>query len=1027
MKIIVLRLKNLHSLKGAFEIDFTQPAFSSAGIFAITGPTGAGKSTLLDAITLSLFGYTPRLGEISKSNIETNKILVTHGTNEAYAELVFEVNQKKYLANWSINKNRNKNWNDYKHALSQYSSDGEWKIITDKRTDVKSAIIDIIGLSKEQFSKAIVLSQGKFDEFLTAPAADRYKILEIITGTGLYRELGKKVYEKCKEVRDAYELQESKISQISLLSTDEIQSLSEQLAQWANEIEKLDIEINTITQQRDKRKALAEINESLQKLDVTLEKIKQEEVAQFPNVEKLENYEKAIRIKPLFTTWKLATQSAIDQDKKMEAARSNIQLFTEEREAYGNKLSTIVKKGVSKETFLIELDALITNIAGIQKEIDTIKAALESNKTNNKALIGTLPELYKETVIQKYKNSIQSLEAWVEEQKEINQRYLPNDVNPVTYLNNLITQQDAALDALKELRYPAETLPQLLAKKEALLAQQMQNEETHKKLLESDEALATLLQKESWELENLQVELKRFLEMNQLASIRKNLIAGQPCPCCGSTEHPFTSSMPTISSMIENQVAEKEKSLAAYKEKKSSTERDLHTSTLTWKNTTKELTDTADTLKNTLEQVAPILQKVGLTEIPSSINLKTEIDQRSNELRIAKSALLFAEKENTLLDIVTGAKLHVEKQLLLSKKEAECAIVTNGTSLDFLQNTLRNQWVVNETNISNAIDISDKLIREQNDIQLQIDTAQSRLQEAQLAAGFESMESFQLALVSDTEAEQWRLQQKDLERRKIAATTERNSLLEQKKSTIPLINSDYDQIDLPEKLFELSSQKTTIQENRGRVLQQLQANDAAKQNQQQMIAELNQLRERNELLLSMNSLIGDANGDKFNKIVQRITLRQLLALANARMDKLMPRYQLLMTESADKKEDSIWVVDLFMGSETRSINSVSGGERFVISLALAIALSDLASQNVRIDSLFIDEGFGSLSPDELNNAIQMLEKMQLEGNKMLGIISHVESLKERITSQLQIEKTAAGESSLYLSTPEQRISLRVTK
>lgn len=116
-----------------------------------------------------------------------------------------------------------------------------------------------------------------------------------------------------------------------------------------------------------------------------------------------------------------------------------------------------------------------------------------------------------------------------------------------------------------------------------------------------------------------------------------------------------------------------------------------------------------------------------------------------------------------------------------------------------------------------------------------------------------------------------------------------------------------------------------------------------------------------------------------------------------------------------------------MGSEARAINSVSGGERFVISLALALALSDLASQNVRIDSLFIDEGFGSLSPDELNNAIQMLERMQLEGNKMLGIISHVESLKERITTQLQIDKTTSGESSLYLTTPEERISLRVTK
>lgn len=238
MKIIALRIKNLHSLKGEFAIDFTQPTLAGAGIFAITGPTGAGKSTLLDAITLALYGYTPRLGEISKAAIETNKILVTHGANEAYAELVFEVNQKKYLANWSISKNRNKNWNDYKHALSEYGPAGEWNIITDKRTDVKQAITTIIGLNKEQFSKAIVLSQGKFDEFLTAPSTERYKILEIITGTGLYREIGKKVYEKFKEARDAYILKQRVIGQIALLPEEELQLLTEQLSQLDKAIKK---------------------------------------------------------------------------------------------------------------------------------------------------------------------------------------------------------------------------------------------------------------------------------------------------------------------------------------------------------------------------------------------------------------------------------------------------------------------------------------------------------------------------------------------------------------------------------------------------------------------------------------------------------------------------------------------------------------------------------------------------------------------------------------------------------------------
>jgi len=1027
MKIIALRLKNLHSLKGEFEIDFTQPILSGAGIFAITGPTGAGKSTLLDAITLALYGYTPRLGEISKTDIDSKKILVTHGTNEAYAELVFEVNQKKYLANWSINKNRNKNWNDYKHALSEYGPGGNWNIITDKRSDVKAAITTIIGLNKEQFSKAIVLSQGKFDEFLTAPATDRYKILEIITGTGLYREIGKRVYEKFKEARDAYILQQSKISQITLLSEDEIRSLSEGLTEYTKQIEKIDIEVGIITLQRDKRNELIEIEKGINKCEEDIEKIKLEAAALAPNLLKLKNYEKAIRIEPLYTKWLFANQSAADQIKKIEACKTDIQKLQELRDGYLNKLSVLLNKSITQEAFASELERLIASVSDIDKAIGALKPTLEGNKSSNRALIENLPDNYKKAVIQNLSNSPQALEAWIEEQKEINQFPIPGDVNPIDYLTTLINQQEASIDSLKELRYPAENLPQLQAKNEVLLREQQESQSTKKKLVEADGHLSKIIQEEELELVHLQAEWKRLREMNQLASIRNSLIAGEPCPCCGSTEHPYTTSMPAISSLVETQVAEKEKAFSVNKEKKASIERDLYAITISIENKTREINNNNDSIQKIVAQTKPILEKAGLAEIPSSSNLNLEIDQKSNELLSAKSALLFAEKEKALRDIVAGAKLYLENQARLRKKEEALTHLLNGATLDFLQNTLQNEWIINETNRANANDVYNKLAQEQKEIQSQTDIAINELHAAQLAAGFESMESFQAALVSEKEAEHWKMQQSDLERRQIAANTEKNTLHTQQQATIAYINPAYDDIDLYEKLRELDNQKSSIQESKGRILQQLQDNDAAKQNEEQLRAELDQLKARNELLLSMNNLIGDANGDAFNKIVQRITLKQLLGLANARLEKLMPRYRLMMIENIEKKEDQIWVIDLFMGSEARTINSVSGGERFIISLALALALSDFASQNVRIDSLFIDEGFGSLSPDELNNSIQMLERMQLEGNKMLGIISHVESLKERITTQLQIDKTAAGESALYLTTPETRISLRVTK
>jgi exonuclease SbcC len=162
----------------------------------------------------------------------------------------------------------------------------------------------------------------------------------------------------------------------------------------------------------------------------------------------------------------------------------------------------------------------------------------------------------------------------------------------------------------------------------------------------------------------------------------------------------------------------------------------------------------------------------------------------------------------------------------------------------------------------------------------------------------------------------------------------------------------------------------------------------------------------------LNKLIGDANGNRFNTRAQELTLQQLLIFANRRMDNLHSRYKLLLPEKLE--DDDLRVSDGFMGGEIRTVRSLSGGETFVISLALALGLSDLAARDIRIDSLFVDEGFGSLDPDTLEEAMSTLEQLQTESNKTVGIISHVESLKERIYTQIRLEKSNNGFSTISI-------------
>ncbi len=158
----------------------------------------------------------------------------------------------------------------------------------------------------------------------------------------------------------------------------------------------------------------------------------------------------------------------------------------------------------------------------------------------------------------------------------------------------------------------------------------------------------------------------------------------------------------------------------------------------------------------------------------------------------------------------------------------------------------------------------------------------------------------------------------------------------------------------------------------------------------------------------LNDLIGSKDGDKFRKFAQHLTLGYLTQLANQYLKKISQRY---LIKSSDTKELEIEIVDTYQANIIRSTNTLSGGERFLVSLSLAFGLSDLVSKNISIESLFLDEGFDTLDEDTLDIALNALDHLQHQG-KMIGIISHVEILKDRIPTQIHIKKLSGGFSTL---------------
>ena len=207
-------------------------------------------------------------------------------------------------------------------------------------------------------------------------------------------------------------------------------------------------------------------------------------------------------------------------------------------------------------------------------------------------------------------------------------------------------------------------------------------------------------------------------------------------------------------------------------------------------------------------------------------------------------------------------------------------------------------------------------------------------------------------------------------------------------------------VQLDEQLLALNAQLKALSERQGEIRAQLQGDDARRQGQQSLFAGIQAKQGEYDLWQQLNSLIGSADGAKYRKFAQGLTLDHLVYLANHQLERLHGRYQLARRSSGELELE---VIDTWQADAARDTKTLSGGESFLVSLALALALSDLVSHKTSIDSLFLDEGFGTLDGETLEVALDALDNLNASG-KMIGVISHVEALKERIPVQLKVHK-----------------------
>ncbi|MFW3411416.1 AAA family ATPase [Aliarcobacter butzleri] len=378
-------------------------------------------------------------------------------------------------------------------------------------------------------------------------------------------------------------------------------------------------------------------------------------------------------------------------------------------------------------------------------------------------------------------------------------------------------------------------------------------------------------------------------------------------------------------------------------------------------------------------------------------SLKTDAEQLS---RISTETIELQTQSKAILDV---------SDLNIFEKEITNKFNTINEKFNSLSKELVNLNSKNESVNTQINELNQKQINDNTKLQ----QTKQNFNKALVENSFSSKEEFEKALLPKELREELSIKCKALEEKYTQIQTLKidtaKKLSEQKELNL----TDKELQTLNDELKELQTIIDELQKSIGSLEKELEINAINNKKHEDKIKELEKKKEAFKVWIKLNEMIGSASGDKFAKFAQGITLDQLIYLANKHLQILSPRYELQRSSDSSKLLE-IEIIDGFQGDVVRPVSTLSGGESFIVSLSLALGLSALASQKISIDSLFLDEGFGTLDSDSLELALNALNQLQSSG-KMVGVISHVEALKERIPLQIRIMPKGDGTSILDLN------------
>lgn len=1039
MRILRLTMDAVGPFPGHEVIDFE--AFSDAGRFLLSGPTGAGKSTIIDAIVFALYGKVSGGRDSSDSRIRSRYASEQAKTE---VELIFSTSSGNYKVRrqpaYERVKKNGKGVTKQNAKAWLFKLDEQLREVSEpltKTSDVGTEITRIVGLSREQFTQTVVLPQGKFAQFLRSTSKDRQDLLQELFGTAIFEDLQLDLVERARKVKKNQEALDATLrANLGVLASllDEAPQLNQErslvyepvpevdcefdpletawdsrfkpLTPWLEHNQRCaNLEVSALREQEDKLRSDFAYQRDLatrQERYLALTKEHEQLVAQGPaQVQRLAQIQ-ALQALSDLKPWHEQLKQA--QDQQAVAQRQLSQALELEQLESDERVQAVLQQSGDYQGAQALSVQLTAQVAALNPQVE-LEAGLAGRRRD----------------LQTKTQAHESASAKLAQGRERE--------------NQLPTQIASQQELLEQLNEQAATLPTAqLAQEQA--AQTLKLAKAHEQLVEDQQQALKLQQLVALELKQASQRHKHMLEqwLSQSAlNLAQNLVAGEPCPVCGATEHPApaTQGGENISQEQLDQALEKVNEVQGELSQAS-----------------KRVTKLAAQLEAQPCQLSPAQAREQLQEAKAALTAAQQASEQASSCK-AQIAKLNAQLEALRADNQTAqARLAgdaKEIQLLGEKIESDAASLScEGFESVAAKVEYLSQLTAGLEQLANAAQ--------------ELDQCQKRAQQAadsfaaqwaQASANFAELDSAKPAVPAPTDPVETEPAQAEPSQDTSTANVQDGyaqacqAFAGLDLAALKATSASYEKsLSINQAaLAELAGIELTpppLEQTQAQ-LEQAQAKTQACQTYastwQAFAGQVNaQLAKLNELLARRSkasdkdaqllALASAANGDNQARLtlsawVLQAHFRQVLVFANERLGVIgAGRYELINVDSEEdtrqqKQGLGLAVVDHLSGT-TRSPRTLSGGESFYVSLALALALADVvATQNggIEMNTLFIDEGFGSLDEGTLAEVMDVLSALH-SGGRVVGIVSHVSELKRAIPAAVEVRPLLGGGSTL---------------